>query len=339
VCHGGPAGRLAEAVRVAFAITRASSVDATWTTVHLARAALAQGASVRFIEPWDFEVDRRGRLIARAHAFDGEHTAEALAETLAARRATRRYVDMSRLDLLLIRAAPLDPAIFAFAGLAQERGVRVVNDPAGMLRVTHKAWLASLPGVRVPPSVVTRSRASASLFYRAQPDGVVVKPARGSGGKGVHRVKPRRARALEVAFDDAGQRGDGYVVVQRYLPEASEGEKRLVWLDGAVIGGYARRRAPGEFRHNLKRGATAESTVISAADHALVEQLSPHLLHAGVRLAGLDVIGGWLIEVNVLNPGGAYHADRLSGTTLADQIFSRLIVPLERDPSWVLRAH
>jgi len=325
-------------VRVGFVITRAASIDATWTTVHLARAALDRGAVVRFIEPWDFEVDHRGRLVARAHAFDEPLSAEELAEQLSEREAPRRYVDVSRLDLLLMRAAPLDPAIFAFAELAKERGVVVANDPAGMIRVTHKAWLASLPAVRVPPGVVTRSRSTARLFYASQTAGVVVKPARGSGGKGVHRVPPKQRALLDEAFDDAGTHGDGYVVVQTYLQEASAGEKRLVWLDGEVLGGYVRRRAPGEFRHNLKRGATAESTDIRAEEHALVASLSPHLLRAGIRLAGLDIIGDWVIEVNVLNPGGAYHTDRLSGTSLADQIVSRLITPREKEPSWVRRA-
>lgn len=322
-------------MRVGFAITRAASIDATWTTVHLARAALDLGLSVRFVEPWDFELDRRRTLVARAHAFDAPTSAEAIAEQLSSRSAPRRYVDVGKLDLLLLRAAPLDPGIFAFAELAKEQGVRVVNDPAGMIRVTHKAWLASLPGVPVPPSVVTRSRSSARLFYASLSDGAVVKPARGSGGRGVRRVPARDESALDDAFDEAGRHGDGYVVVQQYAPEASEGEKRLVWLDGEVLGGYVRQRAPGEFRHNLKRGATPSSTQVDDRDRASVEALSPHLLRAGIRLAGLDVIGPWVIEVNVLNPGGTYHTDRLSGTSLADRILSRLISPLEHSPSWV----
>jgi glutathione synthase len=91
-----------------------------------------------------------------------------------------------------------------------------------------------------------------------------------------------------------------------------------------VIGGYLRRRAPGEFRHNLKRGGQAEPTTITAEELDLGIQIAPHLLRAGVRLAGLDVIGGHLIEVNALNPGGAFHADRLTGSRLGDLIVDRL---------------
>ncbi len=298
-----------------------------------------RGDSVRFIEPWDYEIDVRGRLIARAHAFDHPVTADQIADDLVRRRAVRRYVDLERLDLLLLRAAPLDIALLSFADLVRERGVPVINDPAGLLRVSHKAWLASLPGVDTPPGVVTRSRASCHVFAQAQAEAVVVKPARGSGGRDVSLVEPSDAVALDDAFDRARISGDGYVVVQRYLPAAEWGEKRLVWLDGKVVGGYLRRRAPGEFRHNLKRGGQAEATDITAEDLTLSAQVSPHLLQAGIRLAGLDVIGGSLIEVNTLNPGGAYHADRLTGSQLCDEILDRLTQPLqERSTPWALPA-
>lgn len=316
-------------MKVGFAITRAASIDETWTTVHLARAALEQGALVRFVEPWDFEVDGSGRFIARSYSFDEPVDAAAMAEALSQRTAARRYVDVARLDVLLLRAAPLDTTILAFACLAREQGVRVVNEPAGLMMVTHKGWLAARRDVRVPPAVVTRSKASAELFFHTQDQGVVVKPARGSGGRGVSRVPARRRALLLEAFSEAADAGDGYVVVQRYLPEAEGGEKRLVWLDGEPIGGYLRRRAPGEFRHNLKRGATAEPTDVSDRDREVVAALSPHLLRAGIRLAGLDLIGDWLVEVNALNPGGAFHADRLSGTRLAHEIIRRLCQPLE----------
>lgn len=318
-------------MKVAFAITRAASVDATWTTVHLAVAALARGWQVRFVEPWDFEIDPRGALIARAHAFDAPTPAHEVAMALSTRGAARRFIDVSRMDLLLLRASPLNPSLLSFAMMAQRQGVRVVNDPGGCLLVSHKGWLASLPGVPTPPTLVTRSRAAAQLFYERLRGSVVLKPARGSGGRGVALVSRRQPPELDEAFDQAARSGDGYVVVQSYLPEAEAGEKRLVWLDGEVLGGYLRQRAEGEFRHNLKRGGHAEPTVVTDEERAIVARLSPFLVRAGVRLAGLDVIGHHLVEVNALNPGGAFHTDRLSGTHLADVILSRLAADGDRN--------
>jgi len=311
-------------VRIVFAISRAASIDGTWTTVHLARLALERGHSVRFVEPWDFEIDVEGRVIARAHAFDSPTSAEDIAQALVSRRAPRRYVDLERIDLLLLRASPLDLAVLTFAEIAKERGVEVVNDPAGLLRVGHKGWLASLADVPTPPTVVTRSRASAQMFYAMQDVGVVVKPGRGSGGRMVSRVAPRDPEQLDEAFELARATSDGYVVVQRYVHDAEVGEKRLVWLDGAVVGGYLRRRAPGEFRHNLKQGGQPEPTDITETDRQIGDALAPHLLAAGVRLAGLDVLGHTVIEVNTLNPGGAFHTDRLSGSRVGELILDKL---------------
>lgn len=327
------------AMRIAFAITRATSVGGTWTTVHLAHAALERGDTVRFIEPWDYEIDGKGRIIARSHAFDHPESAERIADALVHRTAPRRYVDLERIDLLMLRAAPLDLTLTTFAELVKGRGIPVVNDPAGLVSVSHKAWLASLQGVPTPPSVVTRSRASCHLFAQGLSNGVVVKPARGSGGRDVSMVNPRDSAALDMAFDQARLGGDGYVVVQAYLPAADYGEKRLVWLDGQVIGGYLRNRAPGEFRHNLKRGAQPEPTEITTEDFALGAALAPHLARCGIRLAGLDVIGGTLIEVNALNPGGAFHADRLTGSRLCVDILERLTQhPGDSRSTWALHA-
>jgi len=321
-------------MRIGIAITRAASVEPSWTTVGLASSALNRGWEVRFIEPWDFEVDASGRLVARTHAFTGPADPERISKALSSRQAARRFVDMARLDLLLLRAAPLSTSILTFASLAQEQGVRVVNAPAGVLRVTHKGWLAAQSGIPTPPTLVTRSRAAIALFHDSQANGIVMKPARGSGGRGVSQIGPDDQPGLDAAFDAAKKVGDGYVVAQAYLAAAKHGEKRLLWLDGDVLGGYLRRRAPGEFRHNLKQGGLPTTTSISKSDRKLVSRVSPALLAAGIRFAGLDIIGEHLIEVNALNPGGAFHADRLNGTKLAETIMGQLAKAHPQRTTW-----
>lgn len=314
-------------MRVGIVITRAASIDATWTTLALARAALDRGHEVRLIERADLEIDAKGRLIGRAFAFDPPGpTVDRMAEDLQLRLADRRFVDLERLDFVLLRSAPLSPDLVAFAQLLRDRGVRVVNDPDGLTRASSKAWLASLPDVPTPPTLVTRSPASASVFYRQQRRGAVIKPARGQGGRAVHFVPPGQISRFDEAFEEC-RRSDGHVVVQAYLPAAERGEKRLLWLDGAILGGYLRTRAPGEFRHNLKQGGQASPAQVSDEERALLAPLTPHLLGAGIRFAGLDLIGRHLIEVNAVNPGGTFHTDRLTGSTHANTVIATLERP------------
>jgi glutathione synthase len=127
---------------------------------------------------------------------------------------------------------------------------------------------------------------------------------------------------LEFAFAEAQTKGKS-VVVQAIARERRNGEKRLVVLDGQVIGGYLRRQAPGAQCHNLARGGIAETTEITRDDHVLVQSLSKELRAHGIRIAGVDVIGDQIIEVNVLNPGGIFHTDRLMGSSLAERILCR----------------
>lgn len=313
-------------MRLVIVISGASLLDATYTTVHIATAALDRGHPVRFVEPWDFEVDPAGRLLARAHALDEPVASrEALVQLLDRREASRRYVEFGPGDVVLLRINPFDPAVVSYAQMARRSGARVHNDPSTILLTGHKGYLATLSGVPRPKTLVTRSRSTATLFAADQATGVVVKPARASGGRGVSFLEdPHDQPRLERAFEDARQLGDGYVVIQEYLPGASAGEKRLVWLDGDVIGGYLRCRAPGDFRHNLVRGGSPMPCLIGREDHDLVKRITPHLLRDGVWLAGLDVIDGRIVEVNTLNPGGVHYGDALNGTCMAECIVRRL---------------
>ena len=320
-------------MRLGIAITRASNVESTWSTSYIALAALSAGFQVRFIEPWDYEVDRAGRLVARAHAFDPDEvsTREELCEKLQRRQARRRFVELARLDALLIRINPLDTAVLTWAMHAEKAGVPVLNPPQSVLVTSHKGWLASLKDVPRPSTLVTRSRAAMQVFAMDHREGVIVKPARSSGGKGIGWVRHGREHELDVAIDQARAIGDGYVVVQEYLPEAEHGEKRLVWLDGDFLGGYVRQRAPGEFRHNLKRGGLPEALTPTTQDQRLLDKLSPHLRQQGIWFAGIDVIGARGVEINTLNPGGLHLVSEFSEQDFADPIIASLLSRVRSD--------
>lgn len=240
------------------------------------------------------------------------------------RSARRRFVELARLDALLIRINPLDTAVLSFATAAEAAGVIVLNSPTTVGWTSHKAWLASLEDVRRPRTLVTKSRATIHAFAAELKGDAVVKPARASGGRGIARVPRGRTGELDLAVDHARSIGDGFLVVQEYLPDADRGESRLVWLDGVILGSYVRQRAPGEFRHNLKRGGVPEPHEPGPEDTRLIEALNPHLRRAGVWFAGIDVIGGRVLEINTLNPGGLHLIQEFSGLDLSGPLVEAL---------------
>ncbi len=308
-------------MQIAMLISSAAVIRPTWTTAHLAQAALKAGHSVRFVEPGSLEVTGQGRVVTRAHLIDTPLASQAeIADRLRLGRLTRRYVDVGAFDLMLMRANPLTPTVLNLALMAQERGVRVINDPAGIALTRTKTWLASLADVPRPLTLVTTDSKAAKAMAETLPQGVVMKPAHGSGGRGVQLVRdPDR---IPQAMHNVVRSQPGPVVVQEYLTDADKGEKRLFWVDGHVVGGYLRQRAPGSFLHNLQRGGQPQPTEISDTDRAIVSAITPHLRQAGIVLAGLDIIGGALVECNTLNPGGIHYAESFrttNGPSIAEE--------------------
>lgn len=321
---------------VGFLLTNVSHLTDTWTSSHLAVAALQMGHRVRLLEPWGHEVTEGGRIVARAWVFDEPVASRpAMLSALKERRVARRFIELRQLDLLLLRVNPLTPTALQAALLAQEAGVSVVNDPMGTLLTRSKAWLAALRDVPRPATLVTSSLASAEAFqsrYRREP--LVVKPTHSSGGRGVALVRAGHARSLRDAFTEAQRIGAGQVVVQRYIAGAEHGEKRIVWVDGQIVGAYLRKRGQGEFRHNLKRGGLPERAALTAGDHEAVARISPHLARHGVRLAGLDLISEQIVEVNTVNPGGLHWSEAHAAQpgTLAARAIA-LLTHRDRDAS------
>ncbi len=310
-------------------ISSAAVIRPTWTTAHLAQAALVDGHQIRFMEAHDLEVTGQGRLVTRAYVLDAPcKDAAELANKLRTNQLTRRYIEVSTLDLLLLRANPLTNSVMNLALMAQDRGVRVINDPAGMARTRSKAWLATLTDVPRPLTLVTTDPASATLFAENQPHGVVIKPSLGSGGRGVRfALDPKKVVRI---FGEVRRQIPGPVVIQAYLPEADQGEKRVFWVDGEIVGTYLRTRAPGILQHNVQQGGTPVATEVTDSDIAICEAIGPHLKRNGIVIAGLDIIGSALIECNTVNPGGIYYAESfrtVEGLSLATHALQILLRP------------
>ena len=200
--------------------------------------------------------------------------------------------------------------------LAAAAGVRVVNHPAGVRALHEKLLALHLP--ELCPATVVTSRAVDVQDFVAAYGAAVVKPVDGFAGTDVWLLEPGPGCRSLAESATAGGR---HVIVQEYLPSVTDGNKRLFLVDGEIVGAVLRRPSDDDFRI----GPPVAEATVDAADRRIAEALAPRLVAHGIAIAGLDVIDGRLIEVNVTCPGGMHKADALLGTDLSGAIVRRLL--------------
>jgi glutathione synthase len=167
-----------------------------------------------------------------------------------------------------------------------------------------------------PPTIVTRSAEKLRAFQAQQGGAIVVKPVDGYGGLGIFVVRDGDPNASSI-FETSTGAGTRWTIAQRYLPEAVQGDKRILLADGEPVGAVLRVPAAQEARGNLHVGGTAVRTEIDARDREIIARVAPTLRDYGQILVGLDVIGGVLTEINITSPTGVRQASALSGRDVA----------------------
>jgi glutathione synthase len=190
----------------------------------------------------------------------------------------------------------------------------VVNDPVGLREVTEKLFVLRYPDL-TPESLVSRNVPELEAFREKLGGEMIVKPLDGCGGEGVFHLTPddRNVRSiLEVGT----RHGTAYQIAQRYVPEIRIGDKRVIVVEGEPLGGVLRVPRSEESRANFHVGGTAQKAEISPRDREICERIGPELRRLGILLAGIDVIGEWLTEVNVTSPTGIREIDALDGVAL-----------------------
>ncbi len=243
-------------------------------------------------------------------------------------------LDQNDVDLVLIRTdPPFDDAYVHDTWLLDllPQHIPVVNHPTGIRSVNEKLWACRFPDL-LPPTLVTADR-QALLDFMAEHDCVILKPTDGFGGQGVFRCPTGDGNAL-VAYDCLSGNGQRPVVVQRFVPAAASGDKRILLLDGEILGAVLRVHAPGDHRNNFLAGGAPQACTIDDDDRRIVARLAPHLRALGLLFVGIDVIGGQLIEVNVTSPTCLQEMMRLGATDLDERIVDRLeqLVAERRQP-------
>ena len=235
---------------------------------------------------------------------------------------------LEALDVLLMRKDPPFDMEYVYTTyileLAEQRGLFVVNKPASLRDINEKAYTAWFPDC-TPPSLVTRSRSDLLGFLEAHGK-IVLKPFDGMGGRSIFVVAAGDLN-VNVIIETLTDHGKKFTLAQRYIPEISAGDKRILLIDGEPIDyALARIPAPGESRGNLVMGARGEGRPLTERDRWLANRVGPVIAAKGVLFAGLDVIGDYLTEINVTSPTGIRELDRQFGIDIA----AKLIEVIER---------
>ena len=262
-----------------------------------------------------------GRLYAGAHgvsvqAVAGDHF----------QRGEFVILDLGKdVDVVLMRQdPPFDLGYITAAHLLEriQHETLVVNDPAAVRNAPEKLWVLDF-AQSMPPTMITRSIGAARHFL-AEHGALVLKPLHGNAGKAVFKIERDGANLapLMELFNATFREPH---MLQAFLPEVMDGDKRIVLVDGEVAGAINRKPKSGDIRSNLAAGGTAEASELTDMEREICAALAPELKRRGLLFVGIDVIGGkWLTEINVTSPTGIVAIDKFNGTDTAGLIWEAI---------------
>jgi glutathione synthase len=233
-------------------------------------------------------------------------------------------VDLASFDVVLMRQdPPFDLAYITATHLLERIHPRtlVVNDPAQVRNAPEKMFVMEFPDL-MPPTLLTRDLAEIKAF-RAEHGDVVMKPLYGKGGEAVFRVTPEDLNFGSLYDLFAATFREAWVV-QKFLPAVKYGDKRIILVDGEFAGAVNRVPAADDLRSNMVRGGAAKATELTAREREICARLAQPLRQRGLLFVGIDVIDGWLTEINVTSPTGIRAIKHLGGPDVAAVIWDAI---------------
>jgi glutathione synthase len=289
------------------------------TTLALIDEALARGHQAWWcgIHDLSLEQDRALALARTAHVALQKREARSGRDAVA--------LALDELNAVFLRKDPPYGADETLATLICEaaRGRTLfVNDPRGIREANEKLFTLRFPDL-MPPTVVTRDIGRLRRFLSEQGGAIVVKPLDGRGGEGVFMVRaddPNTNAILETST----MFGRRWTMAQRFLPEARQGDKRILLLDGRVLGAVLRVPRENDIRANLHVGGRPMRATLTERDHAICKIITPTLSEWGLHFVGIDIIGDRLTEINVTSPTGLRQIDALESVHLAADVLDWL---------------
>ncbi|NNM57500.1 glutathione synthase [Acidocella sp.] len=235
-----------------------------------------------------------------------------------------KTVNLAEMDVVLMRQdPPFDMAYITATHLLEHIHPKtlVVNNPAAVRNAPEKLLVTHFPEL-MPPTLIAWDRGAIKDFRKLHGD-IIVKPLFGNGGIGVFRLKPgdeNLGSLLDMFF--AASREP--LMVQRYEPSVRQGDKRIILIDGEPLGALNRVPAEGDSRSNMHAGGRPERTSLTARELEICARIGPTLMREGLLFTGIDVIGGYLTEINVTSPTGLQQIARFDGVNLAAAIWDKI---------------
>jgi glutathione synthase len=232
--------------------------------------------------------------------------------------------NLAEFDVVLLRQdPPFDLAYITSTHLLERIHPRtlVVNDPASVRNAPEKLFVLDFPEL-MPPTLISRNLDEINAF-RAKHGAVVMKPLHGHGGAAVFRVMPQDMNfgslydMFSVTFREPW-------VIQRFLPEVKQGDKRIILVDGEFAGAVNRVPAEDDLRSNMVRGGAARATDLTPREQEICTRIGPALRERGLLFVGIDVIDDHLTEINVTSPTGIRAIAKLGGADIAALIWDKI---------------
>ena len=241
-----------------------------------------------------------------------------------ARLGDPRLVDLSNIDVVLLRQDPPFDLAYVTTTHLLERihpATLVVNDPRSVRDAPEKLFVMDFPEL-MPPTLIARDRDAIEAF-RAEHGEVVMKPLYGNGGAAVFKVG-RKDPNFGSLFDLFGVTFREPWVIQKFLPAVAHGDKRIILVDGEARGAVNRVPVGDDIRSNMVRGGAARETDLTEREREICARIGPELKRRGLVFVGIDVIDGFLTEINVTSPTGIRAIKRLGGPDLAVSIWDAI---------------
>ncbi len=286
------------------------------TTYFLMLAAFERGHQVYFLQQQDLflQHEKLFATLTPVNVYD-DHDQPFTTEPV-------EVTNLDQMDVVWLRTDPPFDRRYFYTTLFLDRlaeHVKVVNQPQGVRDWNEKLSALDFPAL-TPTTLVSSDTNEIAQFARQQ-GRITIKPVDGFGGKGIFFYEPGDDLAL---LDKATHNGSHWVIAQEYLPAASEGDKRILLVNGEPIGAILRVHAEGVELNNLDAGGTAVESDLTAEEQAMCAELKPALIEKGAYFVGIDVIGNKLIEINVTSPTGLQELTRFSGVPHHHKIIAGL---------------